>query len=264
MSQDVLELAEFYAGPRGAPAIFALNRQISALWPDLAGQRVLGLGFTLPVLEHLREQGDPFSLLALMPERQGVMGWVDARPEEQTCGRTGNAAALVQPGALPVRDAVIDKVLIMHGLEHAAFHSGYLREVWRVLAPGGTLIAVVPNRLSPWARAENTPYGHGTPYTRVQLASRLRTAMFTPLDWRMALAAPPIWGLAYSKQGRMLERIGTRAWPRFAGLHVVLAQKQMAAMSSGGHGARLPRLMPARAGVPVPAGGAAANLPKQI
>ena len=42
--------------------------------------------------------------------------------------------------------------------------------MWRVLAPSGRVI-VVPNRRGPWARADNTPFGHGRPYSRSQITN---------------------------------------------------------------------------------------------
>lgn len=263
MTCDVLELAEFYASPRGPAAVEALARPIAQLWPDIKGQRILGLGYALPVLDALAAQrGAPRTMCAMMPERQGVMGWVNGATPKEGPVRKGNAAALVQPRHLPLRDAMMDKVLVMHGLEHAADDTGLLREVWRVLAPGGTLIVVVPNRMSVWARLESTPFGHGTPYSRSQLATRLRAAMFTPLDWRMALAMPPFRGFSGGAWGRSLEQAGTRLWPRMAGVHVVLAQKQMVSMMpSGGNRGRVPRFVPATNGMPAGVTGAASNLP---
>ena len=42
-----------------------------------------------------------------------------------------------------------------------------LREVWRVLAPSGRLMAVIPNRRGVWTRTDTTPFGHGRPFTRL-------------------------------------------------------------------------------------------------
>src|ERR1700737_3982393 len=60
---------------------------------------------------------------------------------------------------------------------------GLLREVWRVLAPSGRLIAVIPNRRGVWTRTDNTPFGHGRPYSRAQINELLRQTWFTPPAW---------------------------------------------------------------------------------
>ena len=44
-----------------------------------------------------------------------------------------------------------------------------LREMWRVLAPNGRLLIVVPNRRGLWARVDTTPFGYGSPFSRSQL-----------------------------------------------------------------------------------------------
>ena len=46
-----------------------------------------------------------------------------------------------------------------------------LREIWRVMASGGQLLAVVPNRRGLWARMDTTPFGHGRPYSRSQITA---------------------------------------------------------------------------------------------
>ena len=44
-----------------------------------------------------------------------------------------------------------------------------LREIWRVLAAGGRVILVVPNRAGIWARTEATPFGHGLEMLTVEI-----------------------------------------------------------------------------------------------
>ena len=41
----------------------------------------------------------------------------------------------------------IDRVLMVHSLEFAESPRETLKELWRVLAPGGRLVIVVPNRI---------------------------------------------------------------------------------------------------------------------
>jgi len=71
---------------------------------------------------------------------------------------------------------------------------GLLREVWRVLAPSGRMMAIIPNRRGVWTRTDNTPFGHGRPYSRSQITQLLRQTWFTPTGWGEALFVPPVGG----------------------------------------------------------------------
>jgi SAM-dependent methyltransferase len=54
--------------------------------------------------------------------------------------------------ALPVRDASIDVVYSMGTIEHFPEYATAVREIFRVLRPGGTAIVGVPNKLDPFLR----------------------------------------------------------------------------------------------------------------
>src|SRR6201986_5677471 len=71
---------------------------------------------------------------------------------------------------------------------------GLLREVWRVLAPSGRMMALIPNRRGVWTRTDKTPFGHGRPYSRSQITELLRQTWFTPTAWGEALFVPPVSG----------------------------------------------------------------------
>src|SRR6516225_1310180 len=83
--------------------------------------------------------------LAFMPAVQGVVKWPTNRP---------GLAALVDELELPLTDSAVDRVLLVHALEMARDPIALLREVWRVLAGGGRLLIVVPNRRGVWARLD--------------------------------------------------------------------------------------------------------------
>ncbi|NEX00150.1 methyltransferase type 11, partial [Rhodopseudomonas sp. BR0G17] len=102
-----------------------------------------------------------------------------------------------------------------------------LREVWRVLAPAGRLLAVVPNRRGVWARLDNTPFGHGRPYSRSQIADLLRRTWFTPTAWSEALFVPPLSQSWLLRSASAWERIGGATSLPLAGVHVVEATKQV-------------------------------------
>ena len=102
-----------------------------------------------------------------------------------------------------------------------------LREVWRVLAAGGRLLAVVPNRRGLWARMDTTPFGHGRPYSRSQITQLLRETWFTPTGWGEALYVPPIARGWFLRSAVAWERTGATISAPFAGVHIVEATKQV-------------------------------------
>lgn len=73
---------------------------------------------------------------------------------------------LVDEDDLPLPDASIDRLLLMHALENSENTRLLLREVWRVLTPQGRLLAVVPNRRGLWAHLDATPLARATPTRR--------------------------------------------------------------------------------------------------
>ena len=169
MTIDVIDLRDFYSQRLGIVARRLINRGIRARWPDAAGQRVLGLGYPTPYLGLFREDSE--RCIAFMPAAQGVLKWPTARPA---------LATLVDEFSMPLPDAAVDRILLVHALEMSDDPERLLREVWRVLAPSGRLIAVIPNRRGVWTRTDNTPFGHGRPYSRAQITQLLRQTWFTP------------------------------------------------------------------------------------
>ena len=54
--------------------------------------------------------------------------------------------------AIPFRDGVVDAVYSMGTIEHFEEYAQAVREIFRVLKPGGTAIVGVPNKLDPFLR----------------------------------------------------------------------------------------------------------------
>src|SRR5438876_1417993 len=216
MSIDVCDLRNFDAQRLGLAARRFVGRGIRLRFGDTRGLRVLGVGYATPYLGLFREEAE--RSLAFMPAAQGVMKWPSASP---------GLAALVDELALPLPDAAVDRVLLTHALEMAPDPGALLREVWRVLAAGGRILAVVPNRRGVWARLDTTPFGHGRPYSRAQINYLLRETWFTPIGWSEALYVPPIARGWFLRSAMAWERTGSTISAPFAGVHIVEATKQV-------------------------------------
>jgi SAM-dependent methyltransferase len=216
MYLDVVDLRAFYGERLGLVARRLIAARLKERWPTMAGESLLGLGYATPYLRALGDGAE--RVMAFMPQTQGVVNWPREGP---------NAAALVDEESLPLPDASIDRVLLVHCLETAHEERNQLREVWRVLAPGGRLLLVVPNRRGIWARMEGTPFGTGRPFGRTQLTQLLRDASFSPLGWTEALFVPPFRHRSWIRTGAAWERVGRVLWPAFAGVIIVEATKQL-------------------------------------
>ena len=114
-----------------------------------------------------------------------------------------------------------------HALEMAHDPGALLRECWRVLAPGGRFLAVIPNRRGLWARMDTTPFGQGRPYSRSQISLLLRDSWFTPIGWGEALYVPPVERGWFLRSAVAWERTGATISAPFAGVHIVEATKQV-------------------------------------
>jgi SAM-dependent methyltransferase len=213
---DVVDLRDFYSQGLGVVARRFVGRGIRARWDDLSGLRVAGIGYSTPYLGLFREEAE--RCIAFMPAAQGVVKWPSARP---------GLVALVEENGLPLTDAAVDRVLLVHALEMTDDPVSLLREVWRVLAPNGRLLAVVPNRRGLWARIDSTPFGHGRPYSRGQITKILRETLFTPNGWGEALYVPPVPRGWFLRTAVAWERAGATISAPFAGVHIVEATKQV-------------------------------------
>ncbi len=216
MVVDAQTLLEFYGSPLGDLARRLIGRIIRARWLDAAGLTVAALGYGSPYLERFRDTAS--RCLALMPAEQGATVW----PEQKRC-----AVALVQSEMLPLPDNSVDRLLVAHALEAAVRPGALLEDVWRVVAPEGRILVVVPSRRGVWARADATPFGHGLPYSWTQLRELLQGAVFSPIFWGEALFAPPIDRRYVIRSAPTIERVGAAIGLPFAGVLIVEAVKQV-------------------------------------
>ena len=216
MHADIVELREFYASTLGHLAERSIGMALTPLWSKLPGERLVGLGYALPWLDRFRV--DTERTFAFMPAGMGAVNWPVGE---------ASLSALVFDEDLPLPDSSIDRILMVHALEHCEDPRETLKEAWRVLAPEGRLVIVVPNRRGLWARFEHTPFGNGRPYSRGQLGRLLREANFTLGPQTEALLFPPVKIRALMRPAYWLERMGRKVFMPFAGVIIIEAQKRL-------------------------------------
>jgi SAM-dependent methyltransferase len=241
---DIVDMRDFYERRLGQMARLMIGRRVRALWPDLRGMRLMGLGYATPYLRPYLAEAE--RVAAVMPAPQGVLPWPPEGP---------NRATLAEEGELPLPDFSVDRVLLIHGLEFSEQTRPLLKEIWRVLAGGGRLIVVVPNRRGIWARLDNTPFGQGSPYTPSQLSHLLREEGFTPERNAAALFVPPTISRVMLRSAPLWEKIGARWFSAFGGVVLVEATKQIYAKPTAERAEKKRRrvLLP-MPGTPSPAG----------
>jgi len=229
---------------------------------------------------------------------------LDAGPEEVAQVR-GTLAAMVEGGelaadhpatavqgdalALPFADATFDRVIASEVLEHIPDDTAAMRELARVLRPGGMMAVTVPRCVPEainWALSDeyhDTPGGHVRIYRRSTLERRLGSAglvptgshhahgLHSPYWWLRCLVGPSndshpaveayhkmlVWDIV---KAPFVTRAADRVLNPLIGKSLVLYLAKPDAAVAGLPGARpnVPRGVPGRRGPTSPTQGAAA------
>lgn len=184
----------------------------------------LGCGFGRHAFEAAR-RGAAVVALDAGPEevaqvRATLAAMVDARELEP-----GHPATAVQGDALtlPFPDGAFDRVIASEVLEHISDDAAAMRELARVLRPGGSMAVTVPRCVPEainWALSDeyhDTPGGHVRIYRRSTLERRLAAAGLVPVGFHHAHGLhSPYWWL------RCLVGPGNESNPAVRAYHKVL------------------------------------------
>ena len=216
MHLDVVQLRKFYyAAGLGRVVQRTVQERLRALWPDVRGENLVGFGFAAPFLRPFLEEAG--RVLCLMPAQQGVCQWPAEGP---------NLAALTEETRWPLPGGFADRIVVAHGLETCERPDALLQELWRVLAPGGKAIFLVPNRTGVWARRDVTPFGYGRPYSVGQLEKTLAGYKLSVDAHHGLLYMPPSHRRFWLKLAPAIERVGQGLdAQRLAGLAMVEVTK---------------------------------------
>lgn len=230
MTISSYDLKAFYNSRLGRAARRTLNNRIAEIWPECKAMRVMGCGYAIPYLRGLEIGAE--RVFALMPATAGAHHW-------PTTSNAQNLVALSEQAELPIETNSIDRVILVHDLEHCEFINQNLAEIWRVMKSSGRLMVIVPNRSGFWARSDKTPFGQGRPFSASQLCNLLRDNEFVHERTEEALFMPPTAYPPFLKLANTFEKIGKTAFPLLAGVHMVEASKQLYARADKGSGSAI-------------------------
>jgi len=106
--------------------------------------------------------------------------FVESSPRAATAlGAAGGRSVRVAEGPLPFRDGSFGGVFALEVLEHVEEDVELLREIRRVLRPGGVLVVSVPVHMSRWSAIDEA-CGHVRRYEDGELIEKLTVAGFVP------------------------------------------------------------------------------------
>lgn len=219
MFASIFELQEFYHSPLGGIASRQLRTRIRDFWPDLSRDSVLCIGYPLPYMRGVLSEAKRCEIF--MPAQQGVLRY----PESG-----GNKVVVGDEGALPFPEETFDRILLIHGLEGTDYRPSVLMEIRRVLAAGGRVLTIVPNRQGLWSQVSHTPFGSGYPYFVWQLKKELQDYGLSPSKVEAALFFPPMRRKFMLRLAPFFERVGRQFFSAFSGVHMVEAVKQVYAI----------------------------------
>ncbi len=213
MHLDVHDLREFYyRSPLGRAAQKVVRDELVKCWPETRGETVVGYGFAVPLLRPFLRSSR--RVISLMPGPQGVMPWPAGGP---------NVSVLCEDALWPIGSGTVDKLVLLHGLETSDHPLALLDECWRVLAPQGRAMFVVPNRGGLWSRTDATPFGFGRPYSLGQLERQLRETGLIPTKTLSTLYQTPSTRRSWRKFASTMERAG-RNLPVFTAGGVLMVE----------------------------------------
>lgn len=223
MRPSVVQLRQFYSSRLGRAVKKRLRERVLAHWPDIGSDAVLGIGYAPPVLRPLDRHASG-RVLALMPADQGAVYWPV---------HTDNRSILGDELMPPIAPNMLQRAIMMHVLEFFHQPEDLLRVYWEILAPGGRLLIIVPNRRGLWSRLGQTPFARGTPYALAELKELVAAAHFTLRDATTLLYA--------RRASPLLEWLGRTLLPGWGGVILLEAEKQIYASVGNAVHARKPQ-----------------------
>ncbi|GAN68051.1 methyltransferase [Acetobacter orleanensis NRIC 0473] len=212
----------FYQTHEGQICAALLRERLQWFWPDLRGQRVLGLGYAAPYLGAWRGRG-ALCISARTPDH-----WPDMeRGLDRTRAASFERDCVVDPYALPFDEETFDRIVLVHACTEPDQMVPLLRSAGRVLKDDGRVLMIVPSRLAGRIRQRHTPFARDVAFSRSGLRTVLGHAMLLAERRDEALFLPTRQGCASVRRGRRSDIAGKVLSPGLGSVMLVEAVKNV-------------------------------------
>ena len=214
MWSGIIDLAQPPSTPAAELLVDWENRILAAAVADVFGYHALQLG--MPYVNALEANRMPHRWLALRQASPVAAG-----------------ALLTEFHALPFPDACLDLVVLPHALESDRNPHGVLREVARVLVPGGRVVITGLNPTSLWLWQTNTQAEEGSDERKMgywRVRDWLRLLDFEVVQGEFGMVRPPLASPVWLQRWGWMERWGPRTMPMLGAVYVVTGIKQVRGM----------------------------------
>jgi SAM-dependent methyltransferase len=186
----------------------------------------MGYGYAVPYLRSYMSEAE--RIFNIMPSDMGVHHW----PEGQ------DNLACLSDHELPLETESVDRIIMMHAIEHEKVPEYCFQEMSRILKSNGRILIIVPNRMGLWARADWTPFGYGQPYSVGQISGYLNKSHFVHEATHRALFMPPFRSFLVLRTAYAMENIGRYVFPSLSGVCIIEASKHIYSGIRSGEGLR--------------------------
>ncbi len=210
------DLRGWYNRPLGQQLLAEERQQMERVLANLFGYHILQVGCLL---------GDDLLAYSRIPHKVLL--------DPDATRRTLIPGAYVYPDSLPIATDSVDVVLLPHTLEFERNPHQILREADRVLIPEGHVVVMGFNPWSLWGMASLLRgRKRKAPWCANFLSpNRIR-------DWVELLGfdvvrvehfffRPPLQHRAIMARCNLMERLGSRFWPRLSGVYILVAKKRV-------------------------------------
>jgi len=224
MTNGIIGLQDWFETPAGRYLLAWEQQQFEWAVADIFGFHALQLG--LPALDALAANRMPHRWLATL--------------EPVASQQAPRAALLTDFAALPFSAASLDLVVMPHTLDSHADPHATLREVARVLVPGGRVVLCGFNPASLWGARRRRErlcrrFGLGTPFLPQQvefigywrLRDWLRLLDFEIEDGHHGVYRPLVRSEKWLHRMGWMDRAGARWWPIFGAAYFLVAVKRV-------------------------------------